>query len=135
MSGTRWSCLALLCSCVLLAACGGKKGGPMLIDPAPYAGPEVVFANGTRTHRVEVIAPTGGWNVTLNTVRDEFEVRRAFVTITGPDPGDVVSQAQVRHALDLGISLQQNAEVYARQTTRGVPPPEGYRLVGRAEKR
>lgn len=115
--------------------CGGGKGGPMVIDPSPYNGPEVIMAASTRTHMIDLIAPTGGWSVTLDTVRDEFEVRRAFITITAPNPADIVTQAQVRHALDLGVSLKQNAEVYARKTVTGTPPPEGYRFAGRAESR
>jgi hypothetical protein len=126
---------AALAAVSLAAGCGANKGGPMVIDPSPYAGPEIVMAASTRTHMADITTPTGGWTVTLDTVRDDFEVRRAFVTITGPNPGDIVSQARVRHALDLGVSLKQNAEVYARMSVVGTPPPEGYRFAGRGEKR
>ena len=123
--------LAASTLCLALTAC---RSGPraVSIDPAAYAGPEIRITPGSRTHIVSFTAPTGGWSLTLDTVRDEFEKRRAFITIIAPGTTELTTQALVEHTLDSQVSLLQNLEVYVRTAARDEPMPGSYRLAGSA---
>jgi hypothetical protein len=119
-----------------LGGCSGKSAGtPVSIEPAAYDGPSVVMSAGTRNHMTVLTAPTGGWGVTLDTVRDAFNTRRVFVTAIKPGDGDLVSQAMVEHAIDTGVPLAQNVEIYVRVLDRGVEITGPYRLAAQASGR
>lgn len=119
-----------------LGGCSSNRAGtPVSIEPAAYDGPSVVMSAGTRNHMTVLTAPTGGWGVTLDTVRDAFNTRRVFVTAIRPGDGDLVSQAMVEHAIDTGVPLAQNVEIYVRVLNRGADIDGPYRLAAQASGR
>lgn len=128
--------LAGLGAGAVLGGCSSNSAGaPVSIEPAAYDGPSVVMSAGTRNHMTVLTAPTGGWGVTLDTVRDAFNTRRVFVTAIRPGDGDLVSQAMVEHAIDTGVPLAQNVEIYVRVLNRGAEIDGPYRLAAQASGR
>lgn len=124
-----------LAAAIVLALAGCSSTRTFHTDPAPYSGPAAEIRPTARTHTAVFTTPTGGWRVSLDGVRQQFDVWRAFVTLRAPDPSDIVTQAEVAHAIDTTVLLRENIEVYARSVGKheeaGSAP---YRLAIQAAK-
>lgn len=131
METGRLGRMSLLAALLIMPGCAGPS---VVIDPAPYAGPEVRLVAGERTHLALFTMPTGGWGLKFERVRDRFEAQQVFVTLHRPAPTANTSQASVEQLVDTRVRLSRNVELFARIEDGDKPAP-GYRSAVRTEKR
>lgn len=107
--------LAMLAVC-LAAAQSGCAGGPRRLDigPGSFTTLPVELRAGARTHMAVFTAPSAGWGVRLDLVRERFEAQEVFVTVTLPGPSQASAQVLVEHAVDTTVLLTSAVVVYAR---------------------
>lgn len=98
---------------LLLSACSSSKGP--VAAPGPWTGPSVQLATGSREHVTLVNAPSAGWQVTLDQVREVYKARRVFITIRQPDPTQTHAQMIVELRVGTTVPAWENVEVWARQ--------------------
>lgn len=110
---------ALLAGLGLSAGCSGGSKPVPVISAGSFEGPVARVQPGSRTHLASFEMSTGGWSVKLDQVRLGFELDRAFVSLTPPDPTGVVTQALVTQTVDTGVALAKGVEVYARIVPEG----------------
>lgn len=99
---------------VLLAVGCGSSPGPVAA-PGAWTGPSVQVATRTREHVAVVNAPSAGWQVTLEQVREVYKGRRVFITIRKPDPTQMHAQMIVELQVGTTVPVWENVEVWARQ--------------------
>lgn len=99
---------------------------PPRITERGYSGPAVGLAVGTPPQRfpgspeipgphvVVVQAPSPGWEVRLDQVRDNFQRRDVFITLTEPNPATMQPQVIVEQRVDTGVPSNTPVSVYVR---------------------
>jgi hypothetical protein len=125
----RWTAIVTAAG-LGLGACGSTP--PIVIDPAPYAGPSMSFEAGARDHVAVFTMPTGGWGLRFDRVRDGFEAQQVFVTLAPPSSGSggAATPAVVEQRVATRVRLGRGVEVFARIAEKD-QPPGGYRFVAR----
>jgi hypothetical protein len=91
-----------------------SSGGPVA-GAAAYDGPPVSVDSTGREHVVIIKAPSTGWRVTLDQVREIHRARRVFITIRKPDPTLNAISREVDLSVSTSVPKWENVEVWARQ--------------------
>lgn len=128
-----WCAAGLVVLAAGLAGCSRSRA--IVIDPLPYAGPEVRFAATEKTHLAIFTVPSGGWSAERDLVRDRFDARQVFVTLRRPAPTQITTQAITEHQVDTDVRLTENVEVFTRVMSGAAEESTAYRLAGSAKKR
>jgi hypothetical protein len=98
-----------------LTSGGCSSGGGPVAGPAAYDGPAVSVDSAGREHVVIVKAPSTGWRVTLDQVREIHRARRVFITLRKPDPTLNAITRMVDLSVSTSVPKWENVEVWARQ--------------------
>lgn len=105
-----WPLLAL---CLLLTACGSSL--PITTRETPYAGPELTIDSTGPSHAIVIQAPTPGYTVSLDAIRDRLNGREALISIRRPDPRFMVAQMIVTQRIGTDVSITTPLDVFVRQ--------------------
>lgn len=105
--------LALAASCLLLTACGTDL--PLTTRDRAYNGPDLTIDSSGSTHAVVIQAPTPGYTVSLDAVRDRLGGREALISIRRPDPRFVVPQMIVTQRIGTNVVSATPLDVFVRQ--------------------
>ncbi|MDX2018361.1 MAG: hypothetical protein SFY95_12080 [Planctomycetota bacterium] len=99
---------------------------PPRIAERGYAGPAIGLAVGAPPQRfpgspdipgphvVVIQAPSPGWEARLDQVRENFQRRDVFVTLTEPNPATMQPQVIVEQRVDSGVASSTPVSVYVR---------------------
>ncbi|MEM1330918.1 MAG: hypothetical protein AAGG07_10180 [Planctomycetota bacterium] len=131
---------ALLASGAIVSCClsGVGCGGPtatVVTDPGPaYEGPAIDAEGVDGDWVLLMIAPTPGWNLTIDRVLDRPIIKQVFVTLERPDPTKVHAQVVVpvrnRTAIPSAHPLRVHARVAAFGDSGLDESALPYRVVG-----
>jgi hypothetical protein len=116
---------------LLLPACGSSL--PVTTRDTPYAGPQATIDSTGATHTVVIQAPTPGYTVSLDALRDRLHGREALITIRRPDPRFVVAQMIVTQRIGTDVPRAIPLDVYIRELEHDSRDNQAYVFVSTAE--
>lgn len=96
-------------------ASGGKPG----TDAGAYEGPPLRVDSGGPSHVLVLEAPQSGYSFLHDRTVEERERVLVFVTVEGPNPQMVYTQALVEQRLGTGVPRATPLAVYARYVPYG----------------
>lgn len=99
-----------------------------------YAGPELRVEPRGRNYTVIFTAPTGGWSVAFDRVRERFDLEQVFITLTGPPAGATVTQEPVEYAVDTGVPAGINIDLFVRVPVFGQPNGDAPYCLAHSER-
>ena len=121
-SRSRTGAIALLgCLALWVGACGSKRVTYVVGDD-PWTGPPMELGSTTTVRTATFEVPTSGWTVELDYTETRFGRVLAYVTLTKPDPGRMVSQVLTSHTISLDADADQPVDVHARVVPHGDEP-------------
>ncbi len=104
--------LAVVASATLFACASGRVSYEVV--EAPWTGPRMTLGTLAETRTATFEVPTGGWAIHLDHTETRFGRVLAYVTLTRPGPGTMVSQAFTSHTISLDAAADQPVDVFAR---------------------
>ena len=107
----RTSCLL---AAAVLAVTGCSSKLTHIMEPGDFAGPSMRMDSTSVVHVATFTTPSGGWGVRLDHTEEDVGHTNAFVTLTRPDPDQMVTQALVDQSVSLNVALDATVHVYAR---------------------
>ncbi|MEZ6235424.1 MAG: hypothetical protein R3B68_14655 [Phycisphaerales bacterium] len=120
-------------ACVLaLPAC--SSGLPVTTRDRAFDGPTIAIDSTGPEHTVIVTAPTAGYLVSLDDVRDRMGGREALISIRPPDPRFVVAQVLTEHRVGSDVASTTPLDVFARVLPRDSRENIEYVLAGTTER-
>ena len=84
------------------------------MEPGDFTGPSMQLDATSVVHVATFTTPSGGWGVKLDHTEEAVGHTNAFVTLTRPDPDQMVTQAIVEQSVSLNVALDATVHVYAR---------------------
>lgn len=120
--------ILLLAALLLLPACGSSL--PITTRDTPYTGPQATIDSTGPTHAVIIQAPTPGYTVSLDALRDRLHGREALITIRRPDPRFIVAQVIVTQRIGTDVPVATPLDVYIRELEHDSRENREYVFVG-----
>lgn len=99
---------------VALPACTHNAAEPQLTEERWRPPPEIRVDSAAADHRVVLVAPSGGWQLTMDQIRKRFGRFDVYVTLTRPDPTFAHTQAIVEQLAGTAVERTSPIRVYAR---------------------
>ena len=115
-ASARSAAAATLALLLALPAC--SSGLPVTTRDRAFDGPAIAIDSTGPKHIVIVTAPTAGYLVSLDDVRDRMGGREALISIRPPDPRFVVAQVLTEHRVGTDVASSTPLDVFARVLPR-----------------
>ncbi len=107
-----------------LIGCASSPPAPGA-STSPYEGPSLSLVTDESGVVVVAQAPTPGWTLRLDQIREGFDSRDVYVTIIRPDPTLVYPQMIVEQRLATTVRADEHANILARVIDRAAAGSSG----------
>ncbi|MCA9287301.1 MAG: hypothetical protein KDA05_01880 [Phycisphaerales bacterium] len=133
-SARRGTTALVTAAALLFALPACSSGLPVTTRERAFAGPTITIDSTGPKHTVIVTAPTAGYLVSLDDVRDRMGGREALISVRPPDPRFVVAQVLTTHRLGTDVASTTPLDVFARVLPRDSRENVEYVLAGTTER-